>query len=76
MDTKNYGESKIECFESLLEQPNRIPSHETIGREFCLINPLESQKAFYVWTRRIVDLEYVLITLDASKRVQKLQIGL
>lgn len=44
-----FGEAKIEWFRTFLRLPNGIPSHDTIGRVFRLIDPQQFQDAFCSW---------------------------
>lgn len=66
VEIENYGNSKIDWLKSMLELPNGIPSHDTIGRVFSLINALEFQKAFYEWTQGFVNLSEEIINIDGK----------
>jgi predicted transposase YbfD/YdcC len=44
-----YGRSKLEWFKSFLPLPNGIPSHDTFGRLFAMIDPKEFQTFFKRW---------------------------
>lgn len=66
VEIENYGNSKIDWLKSMLELPNGIPSHDTIGRVFSLINALEFQKAFYEWTQTLVSLSDEIINIDGK----------
>ena len=37
VDIETFGSAKIEWFETFIELPNGIPSHDTFGRVFSLI---------------------------------------
>ncbi len=50
---EEYGRSKHEWFSKFLELPNGIPSHDTFGRFFSLLNPDQFSKAFISWTKSI-----------------------
>ena len=41
-EMREFGECKLEFFESLLSLENGIPSHDTFGRVFAAIPPAES----------------------------------
>jgi hypothetical protein len=41
VDIENFGKSKMIWLKTFLELPNGIPSHDTFGRVFSLINPEE-----------------------------------
>ena len=66
VDIENYGNSKLEWLKTMLELPNGIPSHDTIGRVFSLMNALEFQKAFYEWTQTLVNLSGEIINIDGK----------
>ena len=53
VDIENFGKSKIDWLKSFLELPNGIPSHDTFGRVFSLIDPEEFQMSFQSWVRSI-----------------------
>lgn len=66
VDIENYGNSKLSWFKKLLSLPNGIPSHDTFGRVFSLIDALEFQKAFYEWTKEIPKLKGEIINIDGK----------
>ena len=49
VDIENYGRSKITWLKTFLELPNGIPSHDTFGRVFSILDAQEFQAAFYSW---------------------------
>jgi predicted transposase YbfD/YdcC len=53
VDIENFGKSKMIWLKTFLELPNGIPSHDTFGRVFSLINPEEFQKSFQSWAQSI-----------------------
>ena len=44
-----FGKSKQAWFETFLDLPFGIPSHDTFGRVFARLNPIEFQKCFSSW---------------------------
>jgi predicted transposase YbfD/YdcC len=44
-----FGKEKEQWFKTFLELPGGIPSHDTFGRVFSLINPEEFGKCFVNW---------------------------
>ena len=48
-DIENFGNSKLTWLKTFLELPNGIPSHDTFGRVFSLIDAGQFQLAFYEW---------------------------
>jgi predicted transposase YbfD/YdcC len=55
-DIENFGKSKEIWLRTFLELPNGIPSHDTFGRVFSLINAQEFQMAFWEWVWAVNDL--------------------
>lgn len=63
----DYAESNEEWFKQFLKLPGGVPSHDTFGRVFSLIDPLEFQKAFYEWTQSVAKItEGEVIALDGK----------
>lgn len=56
VDIENFGKSKMTWLKTFLELPNGIPSHDTFGRVFSLINPEEFQESFHSWVQSIHEL--------------------
>jgi len=48
-DIENFGNSKFHWLKTFLELPNGIPSHDTFGRVFSLLDAQQFQLAFYEW---------------------------
>ena len=67
VDIEEYAYSKEEWLRLFLELPGGIPSHDTFGRVFSLINPVEFQQAFYDWTKSVVEItEGEVISMDGK----------
>ena len=49
VDIELYGKSKQLWLSTFLELPNGIPSHDTFGRVFSLLDAQQFQLAFYEW---------------------------
>ena len=56
VDIENFGKSKMSWLKTFLELPNGIPSHDTFGRVFSLIDPEEFQESFHSWAQSIHEL--------------------
>ncbi|MEN4011274.1 MAG: ISAs1 family transposase [Bellilinea sp.] len=56
VDVEMFANSKIEWLKTFLEIPNGIPSHDTFGRVFALINPIEFENGFMEWVKLIQEL--------------------
>lgn len=52
-DVEAFGKAKEPWFRSFLELPNGIPSHDTFGRFFSLLDPQAFQKAFTQWVQAV-----------------------
>jgi predicted transposase YbfD/YdcC len=55
-EIEEFGHDRHDWLRRFLELPNGIPSHDTFGRVFSLINPGEFQRAFAEWMRSVVTL--------------------
>lgn len=49
VEIADFGEAKEAWFRTFMELPAGIPSHDTFGRVFSLINPSEFEKSFAQW---------------------------
>lgn len=56
VDMEDFGNTKEDWFKTFLELPNGIPSHDTFGRVFSLLDPNEFQTNFSAWMQSVVDL--------------------
>ena len=55
-DIELFGKNKRDWLKNFLELPNGIPSHDTFGRVFALINPEEFRRSFMEWVQAINEL--------------------
>lgn len=64
---EKFGKAKQEWFETFLELPNGIPSHDTFGRVFARIDPQQFQMGFLLWIQAAQDItEGQVIALDGK----------
>lgn len=49
VDVESFGNAKIEWFKTFLELPNDVPSHDTFGRVFAMLDPDQFQQCFLNW---------------------------
>ena len=66
-----FGKSKLEWFQSFLELPGGIPSHDTFGEVFARLDPEQFQSCFRAWTQAIAELlpgEVVAIDGKTARR--------
>lgn len=67
VDIELYGKSKQPWLSTFLELPNGIPSHDTFGRVFSLIDAQQFQLAFYEWGWAVNDiLQGQIINIDGK----------
>jgi len=72
IDVEQYGKSKYDWLKQFLELPANIPSHDTFGRVFSMLDPKQFREAFSNWwqsIRKLFDQEHIAIdgkTLRAS----------
>ncbi len=57
-EIERFGQDKEEWLKTFLELPNGIPSHDTFGRLFAILEPREFEKCFSSWLKSLrVDLK-------------------
>ena len=65
------GKSKLEWFQTFLELPNGVPSHDTFGVVFARLDPAQFQNCCVSWTPAIAELlpgEVVAIDGKTARR--------
>lgn len=69
VDIENFGNGKQVWLQTFLELPNGIPSHDTFGRVFSMIDPKEFQESFQNWVQSIYEFTHgqVLVFESRSK---------
>ncbi len=68
VDIELFGKSKLPWLKSFLELPNGIPSHDTFGRVFSMIDAQQFQLAFYEWVWAVNDIiQGQIINLDGKQ---------
>jgi predicted transposase YbfD/YdcC len=66
-EIEQFGKAKEEWLKGLMELPNGIPSHDTLGRVFSLLDSSELQKGFLSWISSLVETsEGELIAVDGK----------
>lgn len=67
-DIENFGNSKIVWLKTFLELPNGIPSHDTFGRVFSLLDAQQFQLAFYEWVLAVNQIIHgQIINIDGKR---------
>jgi predicted transposase YbfD/YdcC len=51
-----FGKARQDWLQTFLDLPNGIPSHDTLGRIFAMLNPKALEKAFRDWVAAIATL--------------------
>lgn len=62
-----FAEAKEEWLRTFLKLPHGIPSHDTFGRVFSLVNPKEFESCFLSWIKSLsVDVNNEIIAIDGK----------
>lgn len=66
-EVSEFGQAKEEWLKSFLKLPHGIPSHDTFGRVFSLIDPDEFETCFIDWINSLfIDIEKEIIAIDGK----------
>lgn len=67
VDVEVFGHAKQEWLKTFLELPNGIPSHDTFGRVFGLLDPDQFQRCFLSWIKAVSHItEGQVIAIDGK----------
>lgn len=67
-DIENFGNSKMPWLQTMLELPNGIPSHDTFGRVFSMLDAQQFQLAFYEWVLAVNEIvQGQIINIDGKR---------
>ena len=66
VEIEELGKAKEAWFTELLQLPNGIPSHDTFGRVFALIDPKQFEASFVQWVQGISTLVPGVIAIDGK----------
>jgi len=64
---EQFGKAKEAWLKTILELPNGIPSHDTFGRVFAHIDPVEFERCFFEWVQGISGKVEGVIAIDGKK---------
>lgn len=53
---QEFGQAKEAWLKTFLDLPNGIPSHDTLGRVFAILNPVAIEDAFRAWMKTVAGL--------------------
>ncbi len=56
VEIEYFGRAKQAWFRAFLDLPNGIPSHDTLGRTFAMVNPEALEQAFREWVSALATL--------------------
>lgn len=66
-DMELFGEAKLAWLRTFLELPNGIPSHDTFGRVFSLVEPESFARCFTQWAQAVADVtEGKVVAIDGK----------
>jgi predicted transposase YbfD/YdcC len=67
VDIAQFCRIRLDWFRNFLHLPNGIPSHDTFGRVFARLNPLEFEKCFILWAEGLREaLGGEIVSLDGK----------
>ena len=66
VEIEEFGNAKEAFFTELLGLPNGIPSHDTFGRVFALLDPKEFEASFVQWVQGISTTVKGVIAIDGK----------
>jgi len=67
-DVELFGKANEEWFKGFLELPHGIPSHDTFGRVFALIDPEQFQQCFRGWIEGVAErVQGEVVALDGKQ---------
>ena len=63
---EEFGKAKEAFFTEWLDVPNGIPSHDTFGRVFALLDPKQCEASFFQWVQGISSTIKGVIAIDGK----------
>src|SRR5947199_1440281 len=66
VESEEFGKAKEAFFTQLLDLPNGIPSHDTFGRVFSLIDPKQFEASFLQWVQGISKTVKGVVAIDGK----------
>ncbi len=66
VEIEEFGKAKEAWFTELLKLPNGIPSHDTFGRVFSLIDPKQFEASFFQWVQGLTETVQGVIAIDGK----------
>ena len=56
VEIEEFGKAKQDWFARFLKLPGSLPSHDTFGRVFGLLDPEQFSACFMAWVRQVSEL--------------------
>src|SRR5258708_32836900 len=66
VEIEEFGKAKEAFFRKWLDLPNGIPSHDTFGRVFALIDPKQFEASFVQWVQGISKTVKGVVAIDGK----------
>ncbi len=66
-EMEDYAVNKQDFLSGILELPNGVPSYDTFGRVFGLVDPDTFQKYFSLWIQDLCDLCGEVVNIDGKQ---------
>ncbi len=71
VDIQHFGERKKNWLKQFLQLPNGIPSHDTFGRVFSLLNAEQFQQCFMEWVQAVNQITAGQVVAIDGKQVRR-----
>src|SRR5258705_11756857 len=70
-EMEEFGQSRESWLRQYLELPHGIPSHDTFGRVFALLQPAAFEESFLRWVKELVELNPKEVVAIDGKTVRR-----
>jgi len=70
-EMEEFGQSRESWLRQYLELPHGIPSHDTFGRVFALLQPAAFEESFLKWVKQMVELNPKEVVAIDGKTVRR-----
>jgi predicted transposase YbfD/YdcC len=71
VDMELFGWEKLEWLRTFLDLPNGIPSHDTFGRVFSMVEPEAFARCFTQWVQTVADVTEGMVVAIDGKAVRR-----
>jgi predicted transposase YbfD/YdcC len=66
VEIAHWGQAKVAWLAEFLDLTQGVPSHDTFGRVFAVLDPESLQQAFVAWMNALADLSQDIVALDGK----------